>query len=597
MIDSTEIAHRYVAYRSRFAARDARMVTIDQVVRGEYGQVDPEEEEVTSRSPNLIQVALEDTAEAASIMPTIRVVPATGGERAKSQALAQEKIAAGYFDVSKMDLQLTSTVYDLAGFGLGAWVVWPDYEMRRPLIEWKDPRFCYPEPGVRVGDAVRNCFFARQVYLTQLPADQRAKLMTEVNDPAFDENASIILVEWYDEQDVCVYALWGGAGAETFGVRTGADFTPVMLEHWHHGLGVCPVIIGARFSLDGEMRGQFDQVVGVLLAHVRLMGMVLDYADQAVYSDVWVKDLIGEMPYGGGAYIELGPQGAIGRVPPAVTSLNVVQDLQMLTDAIHVGGRWPKSRPGEIDQAIASAKFLEATAGMMNTAIKTYHSILRHMMEQALRVCFVMDSKLFPGKKSASGILRNQEFVEEYDSTKINLQHRVKVEYGLGLGRDPAQSAVLMLQYAGQDYVSHEFVQENIEGLTDVARERSRIDVQKFREMALAKILQGIEGGTIPEAALVEMAEARAKGDDLFTIFKKYVVAPKQELEASQLGSGLGPPVQPGMGPDGVPLPGAPGDGGGGLLPPPPPEAQGLLARLGVPAGPGGLLGSQLQTG
>jgi len=129
--------------------------------------------------------------------------------------------------------------------------------------------------------------------------------------------------------------------------------------------------------LDGEFRGQFDQVVGLLEAHIRLMSMVLDYADQAVYSDIYVKDLIGEMPYGGGAYIELGPQGAIGRVPPAVSSLNVQADMAQLMDGIHLGGRWPKSRPGEIDQAIASAKFLESSVGMMNTAIRTYHQILQ----------------------------------------------------------------------------------------------------------------------------------------------------------------------------------------------------------------------------
>jgi hypothetical protein len=585
-----ELPRIYSNWRNRYAERDERMSTIDAVVQGEYAQVDPEEDAVESRSPNLIQVALEDTAEAASMLPTIRVSPARPGPAAKKQASQMEQIAAGYFDISKMDLLITSTVMDLAAFGIGCWVVWPDTDQKMPFIEWRDPRNCFPEPGLRPGDNVKNAFFARVVYLSQLPEEHQQLIFAEVADPGvLDENVKVTLVEWFDCDEVVVAALYENGTYPADG-STASAYTPIELERWSHNLGVCPVIIGARFSLDGEFRGQFDQVVGSLLAHVRLMGMVLDYADQAVYSDVWVRDLIGEMPYGGGAYIELGPQGAIGRVPPAVTSLNVVQDLQMLTDNIHVGGRWPKSRPGEIDQSIASAKFLEATAGMMNTAIKTYHSILRRMMEQALRVCFLTDKKYFPGKKVASGVLRNQEFVEEYETKDIDLKHQVRVEYGLGLGRDPAQSAVLMLQYAGQEYISKEWVQENIEGLTDVAREQSRIDVEKLKAMALAKLLQGIETGTVPDAALVEIAEKRAKGEDLFSLFRKYVVEPQQEQLEQQMTSGLGAPVMPGMGPDGAPMP---GEEAGMALPPPPPEAAGLLARLGVPAGPGGLLGAQ----
>ena len=73
-------------------------------------------------------------------------------------------------------------------------------------------------------------------------------------------------------------------------------------------------------------------MVGLLEAHIRLMGLVLDFADQSVYSDIWVRDLIGEMPYGGGSFIELGPSGAIGRVPPAVSSFNIQADLTNLMD-------------------------------------------------------------------------------------------------------------------------------------------------------------------------------------------------------------------------------------------------------------------------
>ena len=194
--------------------------------------------------------------------------------------------------------------------------------------------------------------------------------------------------------------------------------------------------------------------------------------------------------------------------------------------------------------------------------------------------------------KTAAGILRNQEFLTEYNpKTDIDTKHRLRVEYGLGLGRDPAQSAVLHIQYSQAEFVSKEFVQENIDGLTDVGRERSRLDTEKFRGMALAKLLQGIEAGLIPNRALVEIARAREKGDDLFDLFEEYIVKPEEEMAENQIDTGLGAPLQPGMQPPG---PGGPGGGPPPVAPPPPPEGADLLARLGTPAGEGGMLGTQV---
>jgi hypothetical protein len=433
----------------------------------------------------------------------------------------------------------------------------------------------------------------------------RQNLLT---DAPMDANIKVTVIEYFCDNEYVIAGIYSSKGVTNYAISGTEVKLPVEFDRIPNKVGVCPVVIGQRNTFDGEPRGQLDQVLDPFEAHVRLMGMVLDYADQAVYSDIWVKDLVGTMPWGGGGYIELGPQGAIGRVPPAVSSLDVQRDLQQLMDAIHLGGRWPKTRPGEIDQAIASAKFVEATTGVMNTAIRQYHLILKYMLEQSLRLCFEIDRAYFPGTKSAAGTLRNQQFLVEYDTKSINTKHRVRADYGLGLGRDPAQSAVLHIQYQGADLISKDFVQENIDGLSDVARERARIDTQKFRDMALAKLLQGLEQGTIPEKALIEIARARENGKELFDLFEKYIVAPKEEAAAAAMQSGLpgGGPMAAGplgpdgmpvpIGPDGMPMPPGMGMDGAPMEPPipgpPPPE---ILARLNLPAGPGATLGAQVQ--
>jgi hypothetical protein len=166
-----------------------------------------------------------------------------------------------------------------------------------------------------------------------------------------EERLQVNLVEYFDEDEYVITAcLFEVDAADTaMGCsrhrRTATTYVPVIVDRFENRLAC------ARSSSARASRWTASSVASSTRSsassrrHVRLMAMIMDYADQAVYSDIWVKDLIGELSWGGGAYIELGPQGAIGRVPPAVSSLNVQHDLDRLVDSIHLGGRWPKSPP------------------------------------------------------------------------------------------------------------------------------------------------------------------------------------------------------------------------------------------------------------
>jgi hypothetical protein len=578
-----DIPTLYNAFRGRWTERDERVLITDRVVAdGDFSAKDANDEDLTNRSPNLVQVGIEDTAEAAGAIPTPRVTPSGPTDTDKRRASAMERMAANYLDRSQFELLNIKSLMELVGFGYHVWTVVHDKKSGGPVIEWRDPRTCYPEPGHRPGDSIRRCFFAREVYLHQLPAEwvqkvaDRFAIVGPIERSQNVVDHKVTLLEYFSEDEIKVCALYQSGGTSATPGRQ--SWEPVLLEEDKPARGIGPVVIGQRITLDGEPRGQFDQVINVLQSHVRLMSLILDYADQAVYSDVWVKDLIGQMPYGGGSFISLGAQGSIGRVPPAVTSFAVDNQLQQLVDNVHLGGRWPKSRPGEIDQAIASAKFIEATAGMMNTVIRTLHLIMKRSLEQALRLCFVVDHE-YGKDRTVAGILNNQQFLVERKKSDIDLKAQVHADYGIGLGRDPAQTLVLGLQGMGAGLFSVEFVQENFDGITDVAKERQRIDVEQFRSMALAMLLQGLQAKEIPESALIEIAKARANGDDVFELYEKYVVKPKEEMLAQQIPSGLGGPPM---------MPGAPPEAGGlaGASPPPPPEAAGLLAALGAGGGP-----------
>jgi hypothetical protein len=607
MIHIDDVPAMIVAFRERWAERDVRMDVMDSVVRGDWQVGGPDTDDVENRSPNLIQVALEDTAEAASLIPSTRVAPSGPSDEDHERADAMERIAVGYMDTSQIELLTIRSLLDLAGFGLFCWVVTMNEESGSPMIQWRDPKTFYPETGHVTFDAVRKGVFLREMYATQLPDEWQAKIddwaSTTGEHPKYWNDKKLVLAEIYTEDEILIAALY----RQGVGPGSHATYRPIELDRRKTVGGICPVVMGQRLALDNEPRGQFDQIVKVMQAHIRLMSMVLDYADQAVYSDVWVKDLIGTMPMGGGSYINLGPQGAIGRVAPAVTSMSVFQEMDQLVSSIHLGGRWPKTRPGEIDQAIASAKFVEATAGMMNTVIRTYHLILKRAFEQALRVCFKVDAE--EGRdRTVGGVLRNQQFQFERTADDIDLGAKVRVEYGLGLGRDPAQSMVLGIQAKQAGFVSGEFVQENFEGITDVALERQRIDTEALRDMAFARIMQGLESGEVPMSALPKIAKARRNGADIFELFEEFVSSPAEEAQDQMMTSGLdgsqvAPGAPPSASPGAAPIPpgveellgggGPPGPGG----PPPgpgggePPQAR---SRLNSPLGDGSFASSQV---
>jgi hypothetical protein len=606
-----ELPSKFISFRSRWEQRNIRMQIIQEAVNGNWSIDGPDDDSIENRSPNMIQIALEDTAEASSILPTIRVHPSDGASKSKEDAYAMERMGMSYMDVSKDELLSLRSFLDLGAYGMFSWVIHHDQELGGPLIEWRDPRTCYPEPGWKTMDSVRECFFARELYVNQLPAEWREKVYARWPDgrktdqadnrSVYMQGKKVILVEYFTEQEWLIGVFYQSGTGWMGGSIT---YEPVEIARGMNPGGICPVVIGQRMTLDNEPRGQFDQVVGLMKAHIRLMGLVLDYADQAVYSDVWVKDLIGPLNFGGGSYIQLGPNGGIGRVAPAQTDMSVFQELSSLIDSMHLGGRWPKSRPGEIDQAIASAKFLESTVGIMNTVIKTNHMIMARAKEQALRLAFLADKTYGSDTRPVSGVLRNQQFAFERKKDQIDLKARVRVEYGLGLGRDPAQAMVLGIQMSQAGFVSNEYVQENFEGITDVGLERSRIDVEQMQKMAMAQLLEGLQNGTVPKSALIKIAKARQDGEDIFELFEEYIIKPQEEAAAQMPMSGLtGGPVAPG----------APAPAGAGMPAPQAPPPQDLLAalagggagpqgpesmsRLNTPIGNGGFAGTTAQIG
>ena len=84
-----EVPALFAAWKQRQSDRDDRIDVMSAIMRGDFAAVfDPDEEQSANRSPNMIQVAAEDTAEAAAAVPTIRVAPHKNSDLQKRRASA-----------------------------------------------------------------------------------------------------------------------------------------------------------------------------------------------------------------------------------------------------------------------------------------------------------------------------------------------------------------------------------------------------------------------------------------------------------------------------------------------------------------------------
>lgn len=589
--------------------RDERMNLIDGVVRGRWAAYNVNDDGLVPKSPNIIQVGLEDTAAAAAMVPTVRVASSRPDqERARKRSNSMELLGASKLDQAGGKLFFQQSSVGLGAYGFASWWVTDPVDGDLARIEWREPASCYPEPDVGTLGVAQRGFFARTVYITQLPAAHQDAVIAwcVANDKklAWFNNNAVTLFEYSDCERVTIAIAFDASrilDEQRAAIDGATNWVSVILDDYRNDAGMCRVIYGQLPSLDGQARGQYDQVIPVLHSHIRLVAAALEHAHQSVYNELVVIDpLQNEIPTGPDAVIELGPNGKAFRLPPASVGFSFFEETQRLLDAVHVGARWPKNRPGDVQQSQASSKFVESTLGVQNAVIASHHTLFERMCAQALRACFVLDARHGP-EKAVAGATRNQQFQLEFRRADVDLGARVSVEYGLGFGRDVAQSAVLAIQLRGAEIISLEDAQENYPGIVDVARTRSRILGEKIEAQLLAKLLMMSESGEIDPESLIKMRRDIRKGDELDDVFERYVVKPMKERQEGMLTSGLdgsmlppGPmPTEPGMGgpmpPDAPP----PGDilagilGGGGGAPEP-------MSRLSVPLGNGSFAGSQM---
>lgn len=576
MADIKAVARRFEAMKSRSGERDANMQRILAVRKGELTTIFPDLFPEGMNAPmvaNFIDVAARDLAEVLAPLPSINCSTTNvNSERAKAFADKRGMIANNYVYQSRLQTQMYPGSDRYLTYGFLPILVEADWESKAPRIRVDDPIGAYYEKD-RFGRVVA---YAKQYkktlgeLLNEYP--EHAGALMSAHNNTQDGTTQVEVVRYMDKNNIILFV---------------PSKSNIVLSSVKNPMGKMTVRIAERPSIDGNPRGQFDDVIYAQLARARFANLAMEAAEKAIQAPIVVPDDVLDMPIGPDAIIKTQNPAGVGRVRLDIPSA-AFQEQAALQSELRIGARYPEGRTGNIDASIITGQGVQALLGAFDSQIKAGQTILAEILEEVIALCFEMDELLFNEEKNVRGFAQGTPYELKYLPSKdIKGDYSVEVRYGLMAGLDPSRALIFSLQALGADLVSKDFIRRELPWSINTSMEEQRIEIEKMRENLSAAITASAQA--IPNMAaqgadpskliqnIAEIIDRRRKGDSIedaaLAVFKPEEV-PTEQAQPGAVPPGITAPVE-----QAPPSPAAPGQAPGGT-PSLPQDLGGLLAGL-----------------
>ena len=511
MLSVAQISARVESLRSRSVDRDRRQLDVLAVRKGQISQVYPEffpEGVDANVVANFIDIVARDLSEVMAPLPAVNCSAANQvSDRARVFADKRTRIATNYFSNSDLQVQMYQGADQYITFGFVPFIVELDEEAGLPRIRIESPIGAYPE-----FDRYGRCIaFAKKYSLTlaELVAQYPEFEIQLLGADRYEQNldARIDLIRYYDKDQSTIFI---------------PSRNNLVLSQVKNPLGKMQVVVAKRPSLDGEMRGQFDDVLGIQLLRNRFALLAMEAAEKSVQAPIVVPGDVQELQLGGDAIIRTNSPAGVRRVDLNIPA-GAFTEQQVLLNELRTGTRYPESRTGNIDASIVTGQGVQALMGGFDTQVKSAQAIFASALKDVISVCFEMDEKLFNFVKTIRGVDAGSPYSLEYTPAKdIKGDYSADVRYGMLAGLNPAQGLIFMLQALGGKLISKDMAMRELPFGINVTQEQEKIEVEEMRN-ALVGSLQAYTQA-IPQLA--------ASGGDASDIVKKIA----QVIKARQKG-------------------------------------------------------------
>ena len=577
MLSTKEVAAKVARLQTRYAARDQRMRDVLSVRQGDISKVYPamfSEEYPKPLVANFVDVAARDLAEVMSPLPSFNCAATNMvSDSQRKAADTRTRIANYYVSSSELQIQMYTGADWFNTYGMLPAIIEMDYETNNPRIRLLNPFGTYPEIDR----------FGRTLSITQVlatDAETLAMQYPEFYDQIMPKNVYspgspyVSLVRYHDKDQDLIFI---------------PERKNLVLANIPNPVGKCLAGVAMRSSIDGEARGQFDDVLAVQLARARFAVLQIQAAEKSIQAPIAIPQDVQELALGPDAIMRsANPQG-IRRVPLELPN-GVFTESGVLERELRTGARYPETRSGNIDASIVTGRGVQALQAGFDTQIKAAQAQFARLFTDLVAMCFEVDEKVFGSMtKEIKGVDDGTPFNMKYvPSRQIDGNYGVDVRYGIMSGMDPNRAIIALLQMRSDKLVSRDYVRREIPMELNVTQEEQRVDIEEMRDslrVAVAQYAQAIPAlaaqGQDPSEIITRIAEViqgRQKGLQLENVIGK-AFAPKEQLAAPEMAMMPGAPGTPAAGAAPVPA-SQPTPEQGGAAPAAGPEQRPDIATL-----------------
>jgi len=482
-------------------------------------------------APNMLQSGIDRLAQKISGIPQVRVdVPNDNdSNRSKIRAEKLERIVTSYDEKQNLLSQLQQAARWLPGYGYCAWVIstkrdsngfiYPSAELRDPYDTF--PGNFGPDQQPREMAVVRRIpryklaqiypEFAEQILKQdddegdELNGDLAAPFMSYENnrEQNWEDNtySGVRIIEYYD---------MGGTYVVFPERNMILDFIPNVLS-------TPPFVFMKRTSFD-QLKGQYDHVIGLMAMMAKINIMSAIAMEDSVFTETNISGEIESGQYRKGRFAVnyLAPGTQVSK-PMNNIPYQLFQQVDRLERQLRMVGGYPVTDDSQSPNSFVTGAGLSELNSTMSLMISEYRDIVKNALVQMdakrLELDVILSYTQDVSKKPMAGFLNGSAFSENYTPLQdIGGDFKTRRIYGVMAGFDEPQKIVTGLQLLQAGVIDVETLQDNIDGLENIAKVQERIRKNKAEQVLfdsiLARSAQGDPAATMAAIAIYEYPTA-----------------------------------------------------------------------------------------
>jgi len=484
-----QVAARVDSLRLRNVERDARNLDVLSVRKGRISDVYPDffpDGVDANVVANFIDIVARDLSEVMAPLPAVNCSAVSQtDDKARKFADKRTRIASNYFSHSDLAVQMYSGADWYITYGFVPFIIELDEESKLPRIRVENPIGAYPEFD-RYGRCVA---FAKRYSMTlgelvsQFP-DYESQLLGR---RGYDQDltSQLEMIRYYDKDQSIIYI---------------PERKNLVLSRAANPLGKMMIVVARKPSIDGELRGQFDDVLGIQLLRNRFALLAMEAAEKSVQAPIVLPQDVQELQLGGDAVIRTSNPAGVRRVELTLPQ-GAFTEQTLLNQELRVGSRYPEGRTGNIDASVVTGQGVQALMGAFDTQVKSAQAIFAAALRDVISIAFEVDEMIYPAEKTIRGVDSGSPYEIKYKPTKdIKGDYSADVRYGMLAGLNPAQGLIFMLQALGGGLISKDMAMRELPFTVNVTQELEKIEIENLRQGLLSAITATAQA--IPQMAV-----------------------------------------------------------------------------------------------